>query len=394
MTSDKLTYYITEATGQGSKESAYAYLEGNKNSLANHELAIVKAHVNTFFMKAEPSRYDLAGTTRSPIKKLKWFSQETIPSQNWVCSTLGLRPGPVHILNAFSNVGKTFLAANLAACVAHGQKLFGSIEIENPGPVLHIDWDQGEEDTTIYYWKILNGLGINTFDKIDFLFKPEWNLSTEFAKEELTTLLGSYRLCIIDCFGAAIPGEDINDERVRQFIDLLNTVSSQTKCTILLLHHEPKTAGKDKTKAVKGNGSIISGAGGSIHLARSETTGEITLALGKKRLVKDFSISYCLEDVGEYCHQLKNTIGLRLVPTTMGPKPAPSEDLPTQLLRVIKASPGIHSRELRQSVDGFSNAEIDKAVDDLASNQMIAIAGQKPKKHTITEAGEAHLAYH
>lgn len=340
--------------------------------------------------------YAIKGTARSKVKSFNWFEAEKLPEINWVCSTLGLRAGPVHILNAFSNVGKTFFAADLAACVANNTKLFDIVEMNTSGKVLHIDWDQGEEDTLIYYWKILNGRGIKSFDNLDFLFKPDWNLVSECAKEELINLTTGYTMCIIDCLGAGLPGEDLNDDRVRKYIDMLNDVSTTTKCTILLLHHEPKNTGagkgKSKTKAIKGSGSIISSAGGSLHLTKNESSGEITLEIGKKRLTKDFTITYTLEDVGEYVPQLRNRSGIKLNASGSSlEEKAPVESMSTTVLKLIGANPEINLTSLRQNIGGDVH-KIDKVIEELKQAGWIVVEGTNRKKHTITELGKKQLA--
>lgn len=334
-------------------------------------------------------------TSRSQIKTFEWFDEEDLPDLNWVCATLGLRSGPVHILNAFSNVGKTFFAADLAVCVANNLKLFDMIEMDRVGKVLHIDWDQGEEDTKIYYWKILNGHGLKRFNNINYLIKPDWNLVSDFAKEELISLINQekYILCIIDCLGAGLPGQDLNDDRVRKYTDMLGDVSSTTGCAILLLHHEPKNTGNNKSKAknVKGSGSIIASAGGSLHLTKNETTDEITLELGKRRLTKEFKMTYILEDVGEYSHKLKGRKGIKLSPIgSAASQNMPSENLSTQLLKLIEANPEINLTAIRQNINGDNN-KIDKALNELHESDFIKIEGTNRKKHTITESGKQHL---
>lgn len=374
---------------------AASFLKSDISEVANlkdGELVRIQDHIRKHF--SDKRGYLIKGTEKTVVKSFNWFDSEELPDINWVCSSLGLRSGPVHILNAFSNVGKTFFAADLAVCVANNLKLFDTIEIDRPGKVLHIDWDQGEEDTRIYYWKILNGHNIKSFNNIDFAIKPNWNLVSDFAKEELISLINkeNYSLCVIDCLGAGLPGQDLNDDRVRKYTDMLGDVSSITKCSILLLHHEPKNTGNNKsnTKNVKGSGSIIASAGGSIHLTK-ETTGEITLKLGKRRLTKELELTYILEDVGDFVPKLKSKAGIKLsLLGSSSQEKVPSKTLSVTLLELIAASPEINLTNIRQNIGG-ENAKVDKALNELHESDFIKIEGTNKKKHSITELGKQHL---
>jgi len=309
---------------------------------------------------------------------------------DWHCSKLGLRPGPITILSAFSNVGKTFFAADLAICFANGLKFLDTIEIEKPGKVLHLDFELGEQDAYLYYWRLLNGHNIKTFDNISYSY-PKWNLITSGIETTLINSLKEYDLCIIDCFGAAVPGVDINKDEVRQYIDMLNRVSASTGCVILLVHHEPKNANSSNIKSIKGNGSIISAAGGSIHLHKKEGSEEITVSLGKKRLVKYFETKYTLDDCGFYSEKLKMMTGIKLNPIKGMEKKFETSNY-IKVLEIINIVPGIGVAELRSKLP-IGKDEVDNIVFQLLENNLITIEGKKPKKHTITEEGRNKLAY-
>lgn len=319
-----------------------------------------------------------------------WFNEEDIPQFNYVCRTLGICPGPITILSAFSNTGKTFFAANLAICVANNLPVLGTIPIQSSGKVLHIDWDQGQIFSQIYYWRLLNGFRLSSFHNIDY-FPPEFRLHDPNIKHLLLSLLEGYKLCIIDCLGSAIPEADINDDRVRAYIDLLNEVSEKTGCAILLLHHEPKNAtGRDPLKSVKGNGSIISAAGGSIHLTREIGGTNINLQLGKKRLLKDFNTSYELIDVGDWSEKLGTEIGLVLRQEENVSDKIVENNLKLSILETINDHPRITTSEIKQKVNK-RNEEVISIIHLLEKEDFIQIIGLKPKKHTITENGLSFL---
>lgn len=314
--------------------------------------------------------------------------EETMQDINWLCSTLGLRPGAPHILSAFSNVGKTFFAMNLALCVANNMKLFDTIKIENPGKVLHIDYEMGQDDVDIYYWRLQNGLNFKEgqLTNVDTV-SPNMHLDDPDFEKYLEVILKEYKLCIIDCLTAAIPSVDINDDRTRQYIDLLTRVSLKTDCTILVIHHEPKNANSESIKSVKGSGSIISAAGGSIHCTKIGD--EIEVSLGKKRLTKYFSARYTLDDCGNYSERLKMFTGIKLNLVSNIEEEVNSD---IEILQLIQNNKAITTSEIKNKIS-LKDKKIIEILNDLERNKYITVEGQKPKKHFITHEGEVKLSW-
>lgn len=383
MNYEKIRYYTEMIERCDSLIGAKSMLNEHKSSFLPAELNLLK----DIAYKKFPSQQNVSS---KPIC-WDWFEEEEIPPFDYVIRDLGLCPGPISILSAFSNTGKTFFAANLGICVANAKPLFGCVPIQNPGKVLHIDWDQGQKFSKIYYWRLLNGHGLKSFKNIDY-FKPEWFLDNDDIEKVMTELLSGYKLCIIDCLGSAIPMADINDDRVRAHIDRLNNISEETGCAILLIHHEPKNTGKDPLKSIKGNGSIISAAGGSIHLTKEIGGKEITVTLGKKRLLKDFTISYTLDDCGEYSEKLGTEVGLLLKALGAPERVQKKRDMKMELLQFINDNPNANSRAVRAGIEG-RDEEIDKIVNILHEENLITIKGLKPKLHNITDAGIVRLEW-
>lgn len=320
------------------------------------------------------------------IQQWDWFEEADIPDFHWLCSTLGLCPGPISILSAFSNTGKTFWAAALAICVANGLNFLGDIVIDDPGKVIHIDWDQGQKFSKIYYWRLLQGFGLKSFQNINYI-QPNWHLHDKEAYHNLIGMLTGHKLCIIDCLGSAIPEADINDDRVRSYIDMLNRVSEITQCSILMLHHEPKTTGSDPLKSVKGNGSIISAAGGSIHLSRDVDSDIVEWQLGKKRLVKSAKGQCMLVDCGEYSQRLKMTQGLLLKKIEEEVK-----DPIFDLLLSLQFDT-LNNGELKKFIK-MKNDKKDELIKQCIENKYIDVAAgaKNSKTYSITNIGKEYIA--
>jgi AAA domain len=380
---DKITYFHDQCLRDTLKDS-YAALEQWHNSLQPWEYDCIRANLNTHFL---PSNTD---PTVAPIQ-WDWVSAIDFPNVNWVCRALGICPGPITILCAFVNTGKTLLAADLAVCVANGIPLFGEIEIQAPGKVLHLDFESGNTLSKVYYQRILNGHGITNFHNISF-FSPNWRLDQEVARAELTKVLAGHKLCIIDCLAAGTPNTKQNEESARGPIDMLNQVSEETGCAIVLLHHEPKVTGDDPLRSVKGSGGIIAAAGNSLHLKRDYGASECSLARGKKRLGKDYKVTYRKEDVGEYVPQIDDAMGCKFVvcqeavdnPHTMI----------QQLLNLMQNAPGINKRALLHQSAGSTETKEQALLDMGKQNLYKTEAKGNSKQHFITDEGASWLAYH
>jgi len=328
MNNDKIQKYFTTFRQCRYLKEALELLNNHKNYFTEYEYKILKTKLNFYYEDPEES------ISKSPIEinneiddslfKFKkenffFFDEEDIPDPKWICSRLGIRPGNTLLIHAFSNVGKSYFAAHLAACVANNLPLLdGKIPIERSGKVIHFDWELGEEDVRLYYWRIFNGLGLgkNTPQNIELIY-PKSTLEHKNAKEMLINLCSDKILAIFDCLGAATPTSDLNDDRIRQYIDLLNDVGNKVNCAMILLHHEAKSS-IGKTGAIdksKGNSSIISACGGSIRLYKeSEDSDDIILKVGKVRLGKNkFFTKYNLVDCGHENDKLKVSVGIKLV---------------------------------------------------------------------------------
>lgn len=372
---DKETFHTELAIATGNPRE---YIESHKHSLGDwlYQALLVKFPAPKKRMKFRPE-----------IKDGKTIAE--LPGIKWLCPTLGLRPGPIQFLTAFSNGGKSWLAATLAICVANSIPLLGSIEITNPGRVLYLDYDaSGSDDTKFLFKRILKGIKDiyhnATMENVD-VADPANKLDTVDGQDELRDLLVNYKLCIVDCFGASQSG-DINDHRIRHTNDLINKISVDTGCTILMLHHEPKSASTDKLRAPKGSSSIVESAGGSMRLDYSPEAKTFHLELGKKRMTQAFDISYTLSDCGEWVAHQHMYEGIVLT-ATESTKKVSTIDLALQNL-VDSAMTSSEFKAQLKIKTALKTATLQKLIED-----KLVDLDPSTKLLTLTDEGKAYLGY-
>lgn len=239
----------------------------------------------------------------------------------------GIQYGRPSALVAYAGSAKTYLAIELALAVAAGHKTcWGGIELSLSGPVIHLDYEMGEDHIDHRYQRVAHGMGIDLdnlrgieqqtpYDAIkniptkvqnDELLRvsslPELWLTSPGIESVLMRECKDAALLIIDSFRAATAGSKIeeNSSEMRCYIDMLTRVSSKTKCVILILHHERK-GGKDSLKLqnMRGSSGLADALGSTIHADR-DLEGNFSLEQGKVSASMAGDRRYFrLEDVGE-----------------------------------------------------------------------------------------------
>jgi predicted transcriptional regulator len=373
---NKINFYYDKCIKLNDLTNSLKELNSIKNSVDNAEFEIIKGKINGFYVQKPKSSWE-------------WFEENGLPDMKWICKDLGICPGPITILSSYINSGKTLFADDLAISVANGIPLFGEIPIQESGKVVHIDFEAGELLSKIYYWRLLNGHGLKSFNNINYI-KPEWKLDQQEAKDNLLNILKGAKLCIIDCLSAGIPNTNQNEESARAPIDMLNDVSEKTGCAIVLLHHEPKQTDKnDPLRSVKGSGAIIAACSNSLHIKRDFGSSIATISRGKTRFGRPFSVSYEKEDVGPYSEKIADTIGVRFKKVN-SEEEIVNSNLDRKLLQMINDNPEIITQKLKDAFN-VATSEIVNLINYLEREQLIKIEGQKPKKHSITDLGKEWL---
>jgi hypothetical protein len=147
---NEIQTYVQMAISEGNYEEALKFLESIKeridHSPEGYNYQIIKAHINTYFLIKSKNGINkdnylhinekLNTDCREGPVKWKWNSLEKEDCTNWLCSDLGIGPGPVQLLCSYSNAGKSVFSSYFAACVIHNLKVMSRYEIQDPGPCI------------------------------------------------------------------------------------------------------------------------------------------------------------------------------------------------------------------------------------------------------------------
>jgi predicted ArsR family transcriptional regulator len=274
--------------------------------------------------KALPDRPNPDVRTRSVFSNRTSIlvpEKAVFPKIRFLCKQLGLAAGPPTLLIGISQSGKTFLAQDLGLSVATGKPFLGNLSV-GKGQVVHIDYEQGLEQSRVRYLRLMKGKGLTPSDLVDGdldLYRAAKKLDEPGAEDELCEKLAGKALCIIDSLRASISGErDENASDFREPIDMLGRVSENTGCCILILHHQGKGTVRDDRFAGRGSSAIFEAAGSafSLDVAGDYPKRIYHLWQTKTRMGRAPDVFYQLQDVGSEVEEIGCTEGIALVPST------------------------------------------------------------------------------
>lgn len=257
-----------------------------------------------------------------PIPHTKFASEGRFITKteraNWrtfdfLVKDLGIAVGPPTLLIAASYSGKSFLLQHLALCAVSGRKLLDCYEVKQ-GKVLHLDYEQGTDQSEVRYQRLMNGHGISDADlrKDALLFaRPTMALDHPEAEKELVFLTHGYSLCIIDSYRAALGKTDENSSEARGPLTMLGNVSEQTKCVFIVIHHQGKADAPRGERTWGRGSSAIFDAAGTVFSLKAD--GDVySLKQEKSRIGRFSGVAYTLEDTGEMVESIGLKEGIRL----------------------------------------------------------------------------------
>lgn len=218
--------------------------------------AITNLHgeVRTLEPKASGKRFQVltAGDVmnRPP---LHWLVSGVVPAQGLAC------------IYGASGSGKSFLALDLCAAVAEGEKWFGHRITSVPVVYLALEGEYGFRQR-VKAWKVNQGRDLPAALKFILhpldLRKPD-DLAA-LADAVMTAGVGG-GLLVIDTLNRASGGADENSGKdMGEIIDAAKALQSRLGGTVLLIHH----TGKDQSKGLRGHSSLYAALDSALEVRR------------------------------------------------------------------------------------------------------------------------------
>lgn len=220
--------------------------------------------------------------------ELRDLLDQPLPNVPWLCHALMLAPGAPALLSGFGGSGKTTFAQELALAVATpNRKLLAGLDVERHGRVVHIDHEQGKEET----WRKYVELGATKAADVTISALPAWRLGEPRTRAEFEALTDGAALVIIDSLiASAKPGSDENSSTdMREPLDYLGSLSDKTGTVFLVVHHHRKDESVIERSA-RGAGGITDAL--STHWTYRRADGGAELKLAKSRRANPKAESY------------------------------------------------------------------------------------------------------
>lgn len=197
-------------------------------------------------------RYQLLGRTAiMAILPIQWRVKGVFP-------TTGL--GAIY---GSSGSGKSFLGADMGACIAAGTRWFGHRTAACPVTYLILEGEAGVRNRTEAWEKHNRATLPNDFKVVVQPFQ----LGEVQDVEDLGAALPKGGVVIIDTLNRAAPGMDENSSQdMGRMLAGMKRLQEITVGLVLFVHH----TGKDTSKGMRGHSSLHAALDGAIEVERSE----------------------------------------------------------------------------------------------------------------------------
>lgn len=307
-----------------------------------------------------------------------------LPPPRWISRRLGMmgssRPA---VLAGYAGGGKTLLAQSLALAVAAGRPtVWGGVPLDADGAVLHLDHEQGPEQTYRRYQRLARGEGIDLGAlgaQLGVAMLPRLRLTDDDAEAWIRELATGRVLVIIDSLRAAVRGVGENDSGLRESLDLLTRVSCATRCAFLVVAHEGKnsdaTAGRPALQRLRGSSAIADAAGCVWSLTGRDGVLSIEHAKASYGRVRD-PIACRFVDAGEVDEVTGSTMGLRVVAVDPTVVPAPDrkrDAARASMIDLLTREGAMSRRELVTRARGAGTAAKQGVLDGLVREGVVVV---------------------
>lgn len=217
---------------------------------------------------------DVTNRFGAPINKGGFYL--TQPRKPWLVNGI-IREETTVFLSAKEGTGKSFVALELASCVAEGRDFFGH-EV-GQGDVLYVALERGG-DQRERLEALRDGKGVNP-DCINFLDEQlSFNVPEDetYFVEKVKSSGIKPKIIIIDTLRAAFSGDENSSSVAQETMNAFSRIKKEFGATILILHHV-NAFGKSR-----GSSAFIGAADTELFMqeSRSKKTQKVYLTVRKQ----------------------------------------------------------------------------------------------------------------
>ncbi len=179
------------------------------------------------------------------------------------------------ILFGLGGAGKSYMALLMAIILQTGwaDNPLGLRALQQPMPVLYLDWETNRDEVDWRLWKLTRGLGIKPVQiKYRHCFRP---LADDLEAIQETVMNDAIGAVIVDSIGWAAGGDLNNTEPAIRLVQAIR----QLDTTALAIAHTAKNAEADKRTAY-GNVYYTNGARAAWEIDKVQEVGEGEIEIG------------------------------------------------------------------------------------------------------------------
>lgn len=207
----------------------------------------------------------------------------------WLCDRVQIAEKTVNIFAGYGCSKKTMLTQYIALCISHGIDLFGRFPVTR-AKVLHLDYEQGEDETVYRYQRMARNLGI-TLDQEWLKMSSEntFKLDDKCAESQVKLALqdSDAKLVIIDSLRASVGDLEENSSKIRKPIDMVGNICKANNASVIFITHAKKPSENERRTtrfSIRGSSAIFDSCDSAL-VFNAEPTGITIVESAKRRLM-------------------------------------------------------------------------------------------------------------